>query len=43
MASSGTIQLSEDDISYLITLLRNSATPLTTAQLVNALRQRGSR
>lgn len=37
------VQLSEDDVTYLLTLLRNASSPLTTAQLVEALRQRSAR
>jgi hypothetical protein len=32
------VQLTDNDIAYLLTLLRNSSSPLTTQQLVDALR-----
>jgi predicted transcriptional regulator len=40
---SGDLRLSEEDITYLLALLRNSSSPLTTAQLVEALKQRSAR
>jgi hypothetical protein len=40
---SGELQLTDEDITFLLTLLRNSASPMTTAQLVEALKQRGTR
>jgi hypothetical protein len=44
MATHGSdLQLSDDDVAFLLTLLRNSSSPLTTAQLVEALKTRGSR
>lgn len=43
MPSSINVHLSEDDIAYLLTLLRNATTPLTTVQLVDALKQRSAR
>lgn len=33
-----TVQLTDNDIAYLLTLLRNASTPLTLQQLVDALR-----
>lgn len=39
----GTLHLNDDDIAYLLTLLRNATSPLTTAQLIDALRQRSGR
>ena len=33
-----TVQLTDNDIAYLLTLLRNSSSPLTLQQLVDALR-----
>ncbi len=32
------VQLTDNDIAFLLTLLRNSSVPLTTQQLVEALR-----
>ena len=44
MAAKGSdLQLSEDDVMFLLTLLRNAASPLTTAQLVDALKLRTNR
>jgi hypothetical protein len=44
MATNGSdLQLSDDDVVFLLTLLRNATSPLTTAQLVEALQTRGSR
>jgi hypothetical protein len=36
------IQLNEEDVTYLLTILRNSTQPITTQQLINALRDRAS-
>lgn len=33
------IQLNDDDVTYLLTLLRNTTQPLTTQQLIDALRR----
>jgi hypothetical protein len=42
MATHGSdVRLSEDDKTFLLSLLRNATTPLTTEQLVEALKQRG--
>jgi len=35
------VQLSDDDIAFLVSLLKNSSQPLTTQQLIQALRSRG--
>ncbi|GIW03588.1 MAG: hypothetical protein KatS3mg059_0208 [Thermomicrobiales bacterium] len=35
------IQLNDDDIAFLVSLLKNSSQPLTTQQLIQALRSRG--
>jgi hypothetical protein len=44
MAGPGSnVQLTEDDVMFLLNLLRNAPSPLTTAQLVDALKQRGAR
>lgn len=37
------LQLMDEDVAYLLTLLRNATSPLTTEQLVEALRQRSGR
>jgi hypothetical protein len=37
------LQLTDDDVIFLLTLLRNAASPLTTAQMVDALKERTSR
>jgi predicted transcriptional regulator len=39
----GTLQLSDADISFLLNLLRNASSPMTTAELIEALRQRSGR
>ncbi|CAN5669509.1 hypothetical protein BH23CHL5_BH23CHL5_03820 [soil metagenome] len=36
----GAFQLSEEDLEFLVALLRSSAVPLTTAQLIESLRGR---
>lgn len=36
------IQLSDEDIEYLVALIRSSSKALTTAELVEALRLRSS-
>lgn len=38
-----TLQLTDADIAYLLTLLRNASSPKTTAELIEALRQRSAR
>lgn len=38
----GAIQLTDDDIAFLINLLRSSGLPMTTQQLIDALRERGA-
>lgn len=35
---SAPIQLNDDDVTFLLTLLRNSSQPMTTQQLIDALR-----
>ena len=41
MATNGSdVRLSEDDKSFLLSLLRSAPAPLTTEQLVEALKQR---
>jgi len=39
----GPIQLTDDDVAFLLNLLRSSNLPVTTQQLIDALRERGSR
>ena len=34
------VELSDDDMTYLLTILRNASQPVTTQQLVEALRER---
>jgi hypothetical protein len=34
------IQLNDEDVTLLLTLLRNATQPLTTQQLIDALRRR---
>ena len=33
------IQLNDEDLAYLLTLLRNATQPMTTQQLIDALRR----
>lgn len=42
-ASSAEVRLSDDDIAFLLMILRNSSRPLTTVQLVAALREQSTR
>ena len=37
----GAIELTQDDIDFLVSLLRQSPQPMTTQQLIDALRERG--
>jgi hypothetical protein len=39
----GSLQLNDEDVAFLLTLLRNATSPLSTGQLVDALKQRSSR
>lgn len=34
------VKLTDEDVAFLLTVLRNSSLPLTTQQLINALRER---
>jgi hypothetical protein len=44
MAGPGSdLRLTDEDIAFLLTLLRNAQSPLTTSQLIEALKQRGAR
>jgi hypothetical protein len=36
-----TIQLTDEDIEFIMSLLRNSSSPLSTQDLIDALRSRG--
>lgn len=38
-----TLHLNSEDIAFLLTILRNATAPLSTQELVDALRQRSSR
>ncbi len=35
------IQLNDEDVAFLLTLLRNAGQPLTTQELIDALRRQG--
>jgi hypothetical protein len=35
------IQLNDEDVAFLLTLLRNASQPMTTQQLIDALRRQG--
>ncbi len=35
------IQLNDEDVAFLLTLLRNAPQPMTTQQLIEALRRQG--
>ena len=37
------IELSEEDIAFLLTVLRNSSQPVTTQHLIDALRAQAGR
>jgi hypothetical protein len=36
------VQLNEEDITYLLTILRNASQPITTQQLIIAIRDRAA-
>ena len=38
----GQIRLNEEDVAYLMNLLRNAAQPVTTQQLIDALRRQST-
>ena len=40
MSEKSEVQLSDEDIEYLVALIRSSPTALTTAELIDALRLR---
>jgi len=39
---STTLELNDEDVAYLLTLLRNASQPVTTQQLIDALRRHSS-
>lgn len=39
MAAQPPVQLRDEDVAYLLTLLRNTPAPMTTQQLIDALRR----
>jgi hypothetical protein len=39
----GSITLTDDDVAFLINVLRSSGLPLSTQQLIDALRERSAR
>jgi hypothetical protein len=39
---SGHVQLNEDDVAYLMNLLRNATQPISTQQLIDALRRQST-
>ena len=43
MPASAPVQLRDEDLAYLLTLLRNAPAPLTTQQLIDALRRHAGR
>ncbi len=44
MAGTGSnVQLTDDEVTYLLNLLRTAPAPMTTIQLVEALKQRSAR
>jgi hypothetical protein len=43
MSDKGTVRLTEVDVAFVLTLLRNANSPLTTAKIVAALKQRSAR
>jgi hypothetical protein len=38
----GTLQLNDEDIAYLMNVLRNATQPVTTQQLIDVLRRQSS-
>jgi len=43
MSATSAIRLSDDDVAYLLTLLRNTPQPTSTQQLIDALRRQAPR
>jgi predicted N-acetyltransferase YhbS len=41
-ATSESVQLNDDDIAYVMNLLRNATQPVTTQQLMDALRRQAA-
>jgi hypothetical protein len=42
LPESGRVQLNDEDVAYLMNLLRNASQPVTTQQLIDALRRQSS-
>lgn len=42
VAEAGRVRLNDEDVAYLMNLLRNAAQPVTTQQLIDALRRQSS-
>jgi hypothetical protein len=42
IAETGRVRLNDEDIAYLMNLLRNASQPVTTQQLIDALRRQSS-
>lgn len=42
LARSGNVQLNDDDVAYLMNLLRNATQPIATQQLIDALRRQST-
>lgn len=41
-AEAGHVRLNDEDVAYLMNLLRNAMQPMTTQQLIDALRKQSS-
>jgi uncharacterized protein (DUF1778 family) len=42
VAEAGRVRLNDEDVAYLMNLLRNASQPITTQQLIDALRRQSS-
>jgi hypothetical protein len=42
VAEAGRVRLNDEDVAYLMNLLRNATQPVTTQQLIDALRRQSS-
>jgi uncharacterized protein (DUF1778 family) len=42
VAEAGRVRLNDEDVAYLMNLLRNASQPVTTQQLIDALRRQSS-
>lgn len=42
IAEPGQVRLNDEDVAYLMNLLRNATQPVTTQQLIDALRKQSS-